>query len=124
MEFEKTAGRRYYSMRVDISDMDTDEQVAEYIENNLKGNEDDIYNIVLCGNTNGRYKPDEENICGMTDVFFSRVVSEYQSEDYTQIANENTVRGEFVRRMLKSGDMEALDIGLRAFDMEVGYYED
>ena len=124
MEFEETAGRRYYSMRVDISDMDTDEQVAEYIENNLKGNEDDIYNIVLCGNTNGRYKPDEENIRGMTDAFFCRVVSEYQSEDYMQIANENTLRGEFVRRMLKSGDMEALDIGLRAFDMEVGYYED
>ena len=78
----------------------------------------------MCGNTNGRYKPDEENIRGMTDVFFCRVVSEYQSEDYMQIVNENTVRGEFVRRMLKSGDMEALDIGLRAFDMEVGYYED
>lgn len=116
MEFVQVSDRQYCKIKIDISDIRTDEEVISLINKRISGNEDNIYQIILCGNTRGKYIPDIKNIEEMSVGFFCKILPGYQENDYEMLAKEDTIRGEFTRRMLARGDMMALDIGLMAFD--------
>lgn len=131
MEFVPVSTRCFYKMRVDISDMQ-DDDIIQYIEDNLPGTYEDIYEIVLVGNVSSEYGPDTDMICERAGLFYVKILQDYSHYyDYGALMGENSVRGEFVRRMMSlSGQGEdsvmskALELGTAAFSKEVNYHED
>lgn len=131
MKFHPVSSRILYRMTVNISGM-SDEDIAEYLEDNIAGTYDDIYEITLTGNADEDYAPDIIGISEKLGLFYVRFLEEYsRNYDYDVLKSEKSVRGEFVKRMMSLIETEddlvkikALELGVTAFSKEVSYHED
>lgn len=130
MKFHPVSSRSLYRMQLDISEM-SDEKIAQYIEANLMGTDEDIYEITLKGKVTGGYEPDIAWISERTGLFYVRFIEEYSRHyDYEVLRSEKSVRGEFVKKMMSLMEheedyvkMKALELGVTAFSKEVNYHE-
>lgn len=141
-QFINTCRRRHIECKVDISGIDTVGAISEKILSELKEKygenfADNLYKIILCGEISDGVTVDIPEIKKRISdtVFYAKIKDKTRPfYDLTALSRENSLKGKFVKLMLEkaaNADAEqkdiiqnALDLGLKAFETEVKYYED
>ena len=141
LEFVRTSKRLYLTEETDITDLRDEKEVCEKILADLAEKYDNfsenLYKIILTGSyeEGKKLKSEEISVRLNEKLYFCKVTdSSFVSLDLKALSVENTLKGLFVKKMLEkiedSEDCEkenlqaALNIGLAAFDGEVGFDED
>ena len=142
LQFVPTAKRMHLTETVDITGLSSSSEVAEHLIKTISQKHpenfiDNLYKIVLVG------KLEEDVVLSIAEItarlnntfYFAKLRDKTEIKlDFNAIAQENTLKGVFVKNMLKrlenadEGEKEllttALNIGLKAFSGEVNYDED
>ena len=136
MDFIPVCRRRFIEESIDISLAKSKREIAEIILNHIKEKygEDGVewlYKINLTGETGLAFSASEISARLEEEINFAKVKNKTKTprKALDEIAEENSVRGIFVRKMLereaRGEDVsEALKIGLCAFSEEVTFDED
>ncbi len=140
-EFIPTALRICAVLPADVSAAQNSAQAAVIATDTVKGEytrefEKNLYKIILCGNTDDGVCIDRNEVEARIaeNVFFAKVSNKTSPKiNIELLKKEKSLKGEFVRVMLKQISEHPLDekkitdamhIGLRAFSSEVKYDED
>ncbi|MBR2916615.1 MAG: metallophosphoesterase [Clostridia bacterium] len=136
MEFIPVCRRRFIEESVDISSAKNKRDIVSIILSQIKekygdeGNEW-FYKIILTGETAVAFSTAEISAGLEDELNFAKVKNRTKApmKELSKIAEENTVRGLFVRKMLEREALgedisEALKIGLCAFSEGVEFDED
>lgn len=137
--------RTFHAISISVDGAQTDQNVEECVMADLKGKYSDVlrrdaFRITLTGDVPVPFTPNLVALKARLDeiLFTSRLYDNTTSrKDADEIAKEETLRGAFVRTLLKSrteavakgktDDMDKIDlamtIGLRAFEGQVTYHE-
>lgn len=135
LKFVSLNQREYQIHRLNISGMYSDLEVVQEIQDRYP--QQHFYRFILEGRHDQDYRPDPGMIRHILEEkgYMVDAVPDESEKDYDleQLAQENTLRGVFVRQMLekvKQSKQEeaqkyrrALELGLEAFDGEVDYIE-
>lgn len=141
LQFISTAKRMHIAENIDISGLASSNEIADKItavikekyDNNFT---DNLYKIILTGQiSDGTLLSLPEIVARLNDTFYFvklRDKTEFKI-DYEALSQENTLKGIFVKNMLKRIEnapddqkqqlKDALNIGLKAFSGEVSYDE-
>lgn len=141
LEFRKTCQRSYHVHPVDVSNLQTNQEISSQIVKTLEerfadDHMNNLYKIILTGEIPESMNIDIENITQRISSFCYYAKIEDQTTiaiDYESLAREGTLKGLFVKNMLdkidtansknNTHDIElakmALQYGLKAFDGEV-----
>ncbi|MBQ9757367.1 MAG: metallophosphoesterase [Clostridia bacterium] len=138
LSYVELSSRQYLFVKTDISDCDTSAAVSSKILAQLKNEypdtfEKNLYRISLTGEIGGGFSPNisqiETTLSENLEYVKVQDLTELRLENLEKIANESTLRGIFVQKMLelsKNADSDdaalcrkALKLGLRAFESEV-----
>lgn len=141
LQFVPTAKRMHICESIDISGSVSSSEVAENIVNCLKQKYSDsfgenLYKIVLTGEIDESAVISLPEICSRLNdiVYFAKLRDKTEIKiDFDALSQENTLKGIFVKNMLKRIDKaddnekellkSALNLGLKAFSTEVTYDE-
>lgn len=145
LQFLKTCNRCYYEIPVEVSNIQTNQDIAELILQKLNDSFFDdarnhLYKIVLQGEVPIKFTIDPEGISQKISpyCYFSKIEDQTIIEiDYDSLAKEQTLKGIFVRKIYEKLEdakskkdealvrtlHEALKYGLKAFDGEVVFNE-
>ena len=129
LNFIPTSVRESHVVQIDITALDSYEQVLNAIRNKC-ANPEFLYKIVLIGRKKSGLQLSAAKLTSelSSDYFYAKVSAEYQDEVETELLKEeNSLRGCFVRCMLEqmagAEDQdrirEAMFYGLQAFEGEV-----
>lgn len=129
LTFLPTSVRESHIVRIDITALDSYEQVLNAIRSKC-GNPEYLYKILLTGKKRPHLNLSAAKLTAelSPEYFYIKVVAEYQDEVDTELLKEeNSLRGCFVRCMLEQMAgaedqelfQEAMFYGLQAFDGEV-----
>lgn len=142
LEFVPVCKRRFETVKVDVSDCETQAQLLPAVSGELKerfGEEyrNNLYKIILTGALPEDFSVNTAELSERlsAEVYFAKVRDKTTVRaDLSAIAQNNDLMGIFTRKMLERAAeadadgrrriMAALDIGLRAFNSEVNYRED
>lgn len=142
LEFVPVSKRQHILHKADISDCADTESICKTVLEQLSANygqdyRENLYKIELCGEVSAETQiilPEiTTRLCA--ELFFAKVKDKTEiSTDLEGLANEISLKGIFVKRMLeriKNADegekqtlQKALKLGLQAFSTEVKYDED
>lgn len=119
VEFKTIDPRQYEEKEIDITEMTSNEEILEKLQN-LVLTDENLYKIILTGKRYFALNTDEikklntrENIVKIKDKTKPGI-------DIEQIAEENNVRGIFVRNMLERKEKENLDEDFIEKAIEIG----
>ena len=140
LSFVKFSKRIYCLEEIDVSSALSARETAEIILNKLKGSygddfRDNLYKIVLTGRCENykNLKPGEILSLLSNEVYFVKIKSELKPDyNLDELKNEVSLKGLFVKNLLNKLQAEpenkrlldALYLGLDAFEGEVSYNED
>lgn len=143
LTFCTTSSRIYSDVNFDITSLNTNDQIKSSILKKLErlypeNYQDNLYRITLTGRYPEGFIPDSKSISlELADCLYYVTVENNSRPaiDIRALSSDFSLRGIFVQKMLKKiqlctneSDKEtyenALYLGLKAFDSEVGYYED
>ncbi len=124
VEFVPVCKRQYHELELDVTGLDTYEAICGRILMQAKGSADDLYKIVLTGET--EFPVHTGVIRDSLRYFMAKVVDKTtRRADYAGMAQEYNLRGLFVKKILEeqeaSGDemlKQALSYGLDALSGE------
>ena len=138
LEYIELSSRKYIDESINISDcknsFEAAEAIFEHIKNSTAGNyQNNLYRITLTGDTSTDLAIEASQICKILSdkLFYIEVLDETTTSinDFSHLANENSLKGVFVRKALErissaSEDERtlyenALKIGLKAFSKGV-----
>lgn len=135
MEFVPICRRRFIEETVDISSLVRKSEISENILRKIKEKYGDegqewLYKIVLTGETGLLFSSTDIALDLEDSLYYAKVINKTKAsqKELDLIANENSVKGIFVRKMLErqaSGENieNALKIGLTAFSEGVDFDE-
>lgn len=119
VEFKTIDPRQYEEKEIDITEMTSNEEILEKLQN-LVLTDENLYKIILTGKRYFALNTDEikklntrENIVKIKDKTKAGI-------DIERIAEENNVRGIFVRNMLERKEKENLDEDFIEKAIEIG----
>ncbi len=141
LEFIPTAKRMHICESVDITALQSNAEIAEKILDTLKEKFGDtyaenLYKIILTGQTDEVVEVSTAEILSRIsdNLYFIKINDRSETAfDYSAIANEKSLKGIFVKKMLARLDAatesekplikSALNLGLKAFNSEVSFDE-
>lgn len=119
VEFKIIDKREYSELEIDISEMNSNEEVVEEIEKMfIKPN--NIYKIILTGKRFFQLNLDEIKKMVQTENIVKVKDKTKLGINIKQIANENNIRGIFVKNMLETKEKENLDDDFVEKAIEIG----
>lgn len=119
LEFIQTDQRRFIEKEIDITEFISNEEIIEKLEN-LELEEENLYKIILTGK---RYFTINLNqIIKLTNIENIVKIKDYTKPgvDLDKLAEENNVKGIFVRKMLERKENEGLDDDFIEKAIEIG----
>lgn len=145
LEFRKTSQRNYCELLVDISDLQTNQEIVSRISKTLEEkfaeeSANNLYKIILTGEIPEYLNIDPENIAQKISAscFFAKIEDQTRvAVDYETIAKDRSLKGLFVQKMREEIEkarssrndkgleamQKALQYGLKAFEGEVRIIE-
>lgn len=119
VEFKIIDKREYSELEIDISEMNSNEEVVEEIEKMfIKPN--NLYKIILTGKRFFQLNLDEIKKMVQTENIVKVKDKTKLGINIKQIANENNIRGIFVKNMLETKEKENLDDDFVEKAIEIG----
>lgn len=138
LEYMELSSRKYLSFDVDISDCETSLGIAEKLLEYMKNTDPEtfrrnLYRITLTGTIPAEFSPSvsaiETKLSGEVDYIKITDKTSSDKNDLMQLAEESSLKGIFVKKMLSNLEnvaedqrqkyLSALKLGLMAFDGEV-----
>ena len=137
LEYSELSSRQYIINTLDITGCVTSSEIADkilgYIRNTYTDYARNLYRITLTGTVSSGFVPNSVQIEAVLSEHLTHIrITDKTDPDFSEIeriANENSLRGIFVKKMLElsesadSKDTEryhqALKLGLKAFEKEV-----
>jgi DNA repair exonuclease SbcCD nuclease subunit len=141
LEFRQTCSRMYLTTEIDISGAASETEILDQVLHSIADNygsdyRDNYYKIILTGSIPAGYRVPVSQLTDslLERLHFVKIKNRTRAElDYDQLAQEASLRGIYVRRMLErietaearkdenevSRIRAALEIGMRAFEGEV-----
>lgn len=124
INFIKLDDRNFEEKIIDISEMNSEEEVIEKL-NQVEENENTFLKIILIGTRN--IEINEKEICKLaTNKNILKVKDKTETKyDFDQLATQNNLKGIFVKKMIKKLEEEnyneeeikrAIEIGLQSFE--------
>ena len=124
IDFVKLDNRVFVEKEIDISEMNSEEEVIEKL-NQIEENENTFLKIILIGVRN--IEVNEKEICKLaTNKNILKVKNRTETKyDFDQLATQNNLKGIFVKKMIKKLEEEnynqeeikrAIEIGLQSFE--------
>lgn len=141
LQFVPTAKRMHITENIDISDLTSSNEIADKVTEVIKEKytnsfADNLYKIILTGQiSEGTLLSLPEITARLNEtLYFAKLRDKTEFKiDYEALSQENTLKGIFVKNMLKRIEnaqddqkqqlKDALNIGLKAFSGEVSYDE-
>lgn len=122
LERIQTTKREYCHIEANITDCIDNLDIAELIRGRIEA--DNLYRVVLRGNPNNFSLSLEYIASCLKNFCFDLSISQQKSVDYSRLANDYSLKGMFVKRMLqlietapeKEKYVRALEIGLEAME--------
>lgn len=119
LKFIQIDTREYIEKEIDITEISSNEEIIEKIEN-LTLEENNLYKIILTGKRYFSLKIDEiAKLINIENIVKIRNHTK-PGIDIEKLAEENTIRGIFVRRMLEKKVEEKLDEDFVEKTIEIG----
>lgn len=119
LEFIQIDTREYVEKEIDITNLSSTEEIIEKIEN-LTLDEKNLYKIILIGR---RYFPIKlEEVANLINIENIVKIRNHTKPgiDIEKLAQENTIKGIFVRRILERKEKENLDEDFIEKTIEIG----
>lgn len=141
-KFIPTCRRMHLIQQIDISGCESSADIAPFVYESLKAKygesfADNLYKVILTGEVSEDFEVPVSEVSSRLEngVYFAKVRDNTSIRaDFEAIAENSDLKGVFVRKMLEKINnadesckpilQNALQIGLKAFNTEVGYRED
>jgi len=103
VQFIKTNKRSYQKIRIDVTGCGNEDECIRKIKRNLQNfSNDDLIEVTLEGFLGNGFEVDKDQLKDVFSEFFHVIIKDHTMLDisFKDLADDHTIRGEFVRNML------------------------